>query len=38
MMSPLLKFGQMTLFIVLVLTKYEKWGGDVSTYFISQTK
>jgi hypothetical protein len=29
-----LKFGRMTSFLILVLTNYDEWGGDRSTYFI----
>jgi hypothetical protein len=37
-MGPFLKFGGMTLFLILVLTNYEEWGGDGSTHSIPQTK
>ena len=37
-MGPFLKFGVMTLFLILVLTNYEEWGGDGSTHSIPQTK
>jgi hypothetical protein len=37
-MCPLLKFGEMTTFLILVLTNYEKWDGDGSTHSILQTK
>jgi hypothetical protein len=28
----------MTSFLILVLTNYDDWGGDVATYSIPQTK
>ena len=28
----------MIIFLILVLTNYQEWSGDESTYFISQTK
>jgi hypothetical protein len=37
-MSPLLKFGRMTSFLILILTNYEEWSGDGSTHSITQTK
>jgi hypothetical protein len=37
-MGPFLKFGGVTLFLILVLTNYEEWGGDGSTQYIPQTK
>jgi hypothetical protein len=37
-MSQFLKFGEMTLFLMLVLTNYEEWGDNGSTLFILQTK
>jgi hypothetical protein len=37
-MSAFLKFGGMTSFLMLVLTNYEEWGGDVLTHSIPQTK
>jgi hypothetical protein len=37
-MSPFLKFGRIIPFLILVLTNYEEWGGDESTYSILQTK
>jgi hypothetical protein len=27
-MGSFLKFGEMTSFLILVLTNYEEWGGD----------
>ena len=37
-MSPFLKFGGMTSFLILILTNYEEWSGDGSTHSITQTK
>lgn len=34
-MGLFLKFGVMTLFLILILTYYEKFGGDGSNYFIN---
>jgi hypothetical protein len=37
-MSQFLKFDWMISFLVLVLTNYEEWVSDGSTYSIPQTK
>jgi hypothetical protein len=37
-MVSFLKFSEIALFLILVLTNYKKLGGDTSTYFILQTK
>jgi hypothetical protein len=37
-MNSFLKFSGMISFLMLVVTKYEDWGGDGSTNPISQTK
>lgn len=37
-MGPFIKFGVMTSFIILVLTKYEECVDDGSTHSIPQTK
>jgi hypothetical protein len=37
-MGSFLKFGGMTLLLILVLTNYKEWGGDGSTHSIPQTK
>jgi hypothetical protein len=37
-MSLFFKFVRMTTFLVLILTNYEEWGDNRSTYFIPETK
>jgi hypothetical protein len=37
-MSLLLKFDGMTSILMLVLTNYEEWSSDETTYSIPQTK
>jgi hypothetical protein len=37
-MSQILKFGEMTIFLILVLTNYEKLSSDGSTHFIPRIK